>query len=84
MQELERVLSEQKHKISSPEIKEVLVSLDLDRNGKLNYSEFLASLVSNSLVFKQENVKLAFLMLDKDGNGKISKAELKQAFKGNG
>ena len=32
------MLSEQKHRISAPEMEEVLLSLDLDRNGKLNYS----------------------------------------------
>lgn len=47
--------------------------IDTDKNGKINYTEFISSCLENSVVLKEENLKAAFKLLDKDGNGKIEK-----------
>ena len=39
--------------------------------------EFLAATMEKSLYMKEEKLHMAFKMLDLDGNGKISKDELK-------
>lgn len=51
-------------------------SIDTDKNGKLNYTEFLAFAMEKEKLFKEENIKSVFRMLDKDGNGFVEKAEL--------
>jgi Ca2+-binding EF-hand superfamily protein len=53
--------------------------IDTDHNGKINYSEFVASSLENSYIFKQENLINVFKMLDSDNNGTVSPAELKEA-----
>jgi Ca2+-binding EF-hand superfamily protein len=45
--------------------------IDTDKNGKINYTEFISCCLENSVVFKEENLKAAFRLLDKDENGKI-------------
>lgn len=40
----------------------------------------MACSLENSLIFKQENLATVFQMLDTDGNGVVSPAELKHAF----
>ena len=50
--------------------------IDTDKNGKINYTEFISSCLENSVVLKEQNLKAAFKLLDKDGNGKIEKEQL--------
>lgn len=47
--------------------------VDTDHNGKLNYTEFIACCLENSVVFKEQNLVNAFRALDADGNGYITK-----------
>ena len=46
-------------------IKNIFNSLDLDDNGKIYYSEFLAATVTNATYLKEENLKSAFIFIDK-------------------
>lgn len=46
--------------------------IDTDHNGKINYTEFIASCLENSVIFKEENLVNVFKTLDKDGNGLIT------------
>jgi Ca2+-binding EF-hand superfamily protein len=50
------------------ELRRIMDSIDTDHNGKINYTEFLASASGNNL-FDEKNIKRAFNMLDIDGNG---------------
>ena len=61
------------------ELEKLISFIDTDHNGKINYSEFVACSMENSLIFKQENLITVFKMLDADGNGSVSPAELKTA-----
>lgn len=58
-------------------------SIDTDKNGKINYTEFLAFAMEKEKLFKEENIKSAFRMLDKDGNGFVERSELQEVFKRN-
>jgi calcium-dependent protein kinase len=53
-------------------------SIDTDRNGSINYTEFIASCLENATIIKEDNIMSAFRMLDTDGDGKITRDELKQ------
>lgn len=55
-------------------------SIDVDKNGRLNYTEFLASSLAQEEIFSTANIMKFFKMLDKDGNGSIDKQELKSLF----
>lgn len=58
-------------------------SIDVDKNGKINYTEFLASSLEKDELFKVDNLKKMFKLLDKDGNGSIDRNELKTLFTDN-
>ncbi|EGR31676.1 protein kinase domain protein [Ichthyophthirius multifiliis] len=59
------------------EVRRVISSIDTDGSGKIDYTEFLAATMEKSLYMKEDKLHQAFKMLDQDGNGKISKNELK-------
>lgn len=52
-------------------------SIDTDGSGKIDYTEFLAATMEKSIYMKEDKLHQAFKMLDQDGNGKISREELK-------
>ena len=60
----------------------LITFLDTDKNGKINYTEFVSSCLENSVIFKEQNMKAAFKLLDRDGNGRIDKQELTILLKG--
>ena len=56
-------------------------SIDTDKNGKIDYTEFIASILKKKIFLKEERLYEAFSMLDKKGNGKITKDELMSVLK---
>lgn len=56
------------------ELKALMDSIDVDKNGRINYTEFLASSLEKEELFKPENLSKMFKLLDKDGNGTIEKS----------
>lgn len=50
--------------------------IDVDKNGKINYTEFLASSLAKEDLFTASNILKLFKLMDKDGNGEIDKSEL--------
>jgi calcium-dependent protein kinase len=53
--------------------------INTDKSGRINYTEFIASCLDNSVIYKEENIMGVFRMLDKDGNGVVEASELKEA-----
>lgn len=51
--ELKTALDKQKEKTTLEEIEKMMKFIDTDHNGKLNYTEFIACCLENSVVFKE-------------------------------
>lgn len=62
------------------EFQDIMYDLDKDGNGVLDYSEFLAASCNKHALINEQNLKMAFDMLDVDKNGQITKQELRQVF----
>ena len=67
--------------IHSDEFLSYFNSIDTDKNGKIEYTEFLASVLKKKTFLKEERLYEAFSMFDKEGNGKITKDELMSVLK---
>lgn len=68
---------------SYEEVKKVIASLDTNGSGKIDYTEFLAATMERNVYMKEEKLHQAFKMFDLDGNGRISKSELKSVLASN-
>ena len=64
--------------LSIAQLQEVWESIDIDRSGFIDYSEFLAATLDRSVYLQEEKLWSAFLTFDRDGSGKISADELRQ------
>ncbi|WOL04091.1 hypothetical protein Cni_G12812 [Canna indica] len=74
---LRRVGSE----LMESEIQALMDAADIDRNGTIDYGEFLAATVHMNKLEREENLVSAFSFFDKDGSGYITIDELSQACK---
>jgi len=50
--------------------------MDMDKNGKINFNEFVASCMDSHYYCRKDYLDYIFSHFDRDGNGKISRAEL--------
>lgn len=64
------------------EAERIMREVDTDKNGYIDYSEFLKANLDAKKVLSSENLKQAFRMFDKDNSGTISANELKQVLQG--
>lgn len=55
---------------------ELMKSADTDGSGEINYTEFLAATMDAKLYMREEYLRTAFNMFDKDGSGKIDNEEI--------
>lgn len=60
------------------EVQRILSTADLDKNGTIDYSEFISATIDKRKLLSKERLKAAFQLFDRDDNGYISSAELKQ------
>jgi calcium-dependent protein kinase len=56
---------------------EVLLSMDTDGDGRIDFTEFITAAYDKKKLLCKDNLKIAFKMFDIDGNGSITKDELK-------
>ncbi|CAG8568768.1 17668_t:CDS:2, partial [Racocetra fulgida] len=78
IKELGDVMRSLGHNPNETELRDMINEVDLDNNGTIDFNEFLnmmARKVKDSDA--EEEIKEAFKVFDKDGNGLISAAELK-------
>lgn len=64
------------------DVERILENLDGDKNGYIEYEEFLRASLDKEKLLSKENIKIAFDMFDKDGSGYIDKNEIKQVLGG--
>ncbi|CAB9524125.1 and calcium/calmodulin-dependent serine/threonine-protein kinase [Seminavis robusta] len=69
-------------RIPRNEMDELFVRLDMDGNGVIDYSEFLA--MQGDLVCQRDKLRAAFDAFDTDGNGYIEKEDLQVIFQSPG
>ena len=65
--------------ISDKEIEDIFKSIDTDNSKRIDYTEFISAMLDESSFCEEERLMEIFRMLDKDGSGKISKNEIKNA-----
>ena len=73
---------EKEKEITEEEKEKIVKSIDTDKSSKIEYNEFLAACMDQKIYLREEYLLSAFMMLDLDGSGKISKSEIKQALNG--
>ena len=64
----------------SPESEDIINKLDLNHDGKVSYVEFITTMANRTRLLTDQNLEVAFNVIDKNGDGRLSKAELKDAF----
>ena len=52
---------------------DILHALDRNHNGVVDYTEFITAATEKENILTENNLKFAFKVFDKDGNGYISK-----------
>ena len=57
-------------------------TIDLDKNGLINYTEFINATIDKNIALSLRNIELAFQVFDANGDGFISLDELKNALSG--
>lgn len=64
------------------DIERVIETLDGNRSGVVDFTEFILAAIEREKVFTDQNVKNCFKMFDKDADGYLSKEELKDVMQG--
>ncbi|KAL8272027.1 hypothetical protein Esti_004151 [Eimeria stiedai] len=62
------------------EVDQVLDAVDFDKNGFIEYSEFVTVAMDRKTLLSRQRLERAFRMFDSDGSGKISSSELATIF----
>merc|ERR1711920_485522 len=74
---VEKVRQSGSKSIDAEALEMALLRLDTDNSGKVDWSEFLASMSDRKMYLTQEAMWRAFRRFALDGDGKITKAEMK-------
>jgi len=54
--------------------------MDVDGDGEIDFTEFISAAFDKRSLLTQDNLDAAFKTFDADGNGRITKSELKAVF----
>jgi calcium-dependent protein kinase len=64
--------------MTEQDIDNLMTVMDSNKNGYIDYTEFIAGCLQSHNYLKENHLKTAFSYYDKDSNGNISLEELKQ------
>lgn len=67
--------------ISEDELKQIVNAADIDKDGNINYNEFIAATLNTRMAITEESVRQVFEKLDTDNSGYLDPSELKEAIK---
>ena len=70
------------HKESADSLMALLKSADTDNTGSIDYTQFIAATLDAQIFLRDDYLRTAFDMFDKDGSGKIDNKELIELIKG--
>ena len=59
--------------LEAPDVRAMFTGADVDKDGKVDYTEFVAAAYRKDVLLSSTNLNGAFKMLDKDEDGHISK-----------
>jgi len=76
MQELEDAMMAQGDTRLCEELQEIMAGMDIDKNNKVDYKEFLAATMDLNFFIREENIRRAFDFFDTDHSGTITITEL--------
>lgn len=65
-----------KGKENGETILQLMKSADTDGSGEINYTEFLAATIDANIFMREDYLRTAFQMFDKDNSGKIDNEEV--------
>ena len=60
----------------------LLEAADTDKSGTIEYTEFIAATMDAQIYLRDDYLRTAFTMFDKDGSGKIDKNEVRALLQG--
>lgn len=63
-------------KVNGEAILDIMKSADTDGSGEINYTEFLAATMDANVFMREDYLRTAFAMFDKDNSGKIDNEEV--------
>ena len=63
-------------KENGEELLAIMQGADTDGSGEINYTEFLAATIDGNVFMREDYLRQAFNMFDKDGSGKIDNEEV--------
>ena len=78
MEQYKEAMSELSESEAENEVESLLKKLDLDKDGYINYTEFIRGAIDNKKVLSQENLKQTFKILNISHSGYISFKQLKE------
>ena len=80
--ELKEFLSEMKNKfdiiIPLKEMEQIIKQVDLDYDGKVQFSEFLIATCNKRILFREHNLRECFKYMDANGDGVVTESDLKE------
>uniref|UniRef100_A0A804ISI5 non-specific serine/threonine protein kinase n=3 Tax=Musa acuminata TaxID=4641 RepID=A0A804ISI5_MUSAM len=79
LEELKTGLRRLGSKLTEDEIKQLMDAADVDKNGTIDYLEFITATMHRHKLEKEEHLLKAFEYFDKDHSGYITRDELKHA-----
>ena len=68
--------------ISQEQIEKMMDSIDFDKNGNVDYEEFIRMCIPKEKLFTEENLENAFILFDRDKNGLITASEILDIIQG--
>ena len=79
IEDLTKAYEEAGEKIDKKDLEEIIKMVDFDRNGFIEYDEFIRVCIPEDRLFTENNLKDAFDLFDTDKKGKISYLNVVQA-----